>query len=74
MFLVERSYIFGVLVVALNALTATVAQAQVNSKDTRDLRLFPCLEDGLNQTSSVVFFSLRRKSHDSGRSTLLASE
>ena len=45
MFLGKRSYIFGVLLVALHV-TVTIAQAQVN-RDTHAHTPFQCLEDGL---------------------------
>ena len=47
MHLTRRSYILGFLVLALNVLTATVAQAQTTDKETHDHRRFQCLEDGL---------------------------
>jgi hypothetical protein len=47
MVLGKRSYIFDALVVALHLVLATVLQAQVQSRDTHDHKLFPCLEDGL---------------------------
>jgi quercetin dioxygenase-like cupin family protein len=46
----KRSYIFRVLVLALLAVTATVAQAQTAGQGTHDHRLFPCMEDGLKSS------------------------
>ena len=42
----KRSYIFGALLLAVH-MTATIAQAQVNSRDTHAHMPFQCLEDGL---------------------------
>jgi len=50
MVLGKRSYLFGALLVAVHV-TATIAQAQVTSRDTHAHMPFQCLEDGLKSNN-----------------------